>query len=218
MSTRKTLRLRLSALREISVDPYKEAEMLEFLNSLVLPTFVIDNNEGLESMIKSEKMQSEDIFHKYPLLLGMLKSIGIMNEESILEITTKYYDNIAIRAIDVGFEVIKWLWRPVVQKDTNIRVGTALIEYSLVKNILLKLDDDLAFVRRQCYSEDFEISLVNLQLISDRPSRKDSPTNLSTNSQIHLFEEYKDTSKVIKFPIQLLHTESLDYLTKINRD
>ena len=213
MSTRKILRLRLSALKKIGVDPYKEAEMLIFLNSLFLPTFVIDNNKGLEKMIKSEKMQSENIFHKYPsLLLGILKSTGIMNEESILEITTKHYDNIVISAIGIGCGIIKWIWRPVVQKDTNIRVGTALIEYSLVHSILLKLDDDVAFVRRQCYSEDFEISLVNVQLIRDKPIRKDSPTD----SQIHLFEE--DTSKVIKFPIQLSHTEGLDYLTKINEN
>ena len=208
MSTQKTLRLRLTALREIGVNPYKEAEMLEFIHSLILPEFVIGNNEGLGNIVKSAKMQCEDIFHKHPLLLGMLESIGIMNEESMLEVTAKYYNDIAIKTIDVGSEIIKWLWRPVIQTTKNIRVGTALIEHSLVRNILLKVDDDVAFIQRQCYSQDLEISMGNLQLISDKSNVKKGSLD---NGQIRLFEEQKNNSKVINFPVQSFYMESLDY-------
>jgi hypothetical protein len=129
-----------------------------------------------------------------------------MNEESILEAPFRHYDECLIETIDVGCEIMKWLWRPVTQIASNIKIGTALVEYSLVRNILLKVGNDVAFVQRQCYPESLNVSIDNLQAISSKPKTKD---RYAVDGQLCLFQDLKDTFKTIEFP--KLYVENLGY-------
>lgn len=163
MCSKKNLRLQLSTLMKIGIDPCNEDHMSQLFKKLWLSSFVAENNEGLESIIKGAKKQSTDVFHKYPFLIGKLISLGIMNQEQILEAPAIYDKEMLIQTEGIGCEVLKWLWRPVFLTSDNIRVGTALVEYSLVENIMLKVDDDIALIQRQCHPQELEVTKENLQ-------------------------------------------------------
>lgn len=194
MSTRKTLRLKLTALVRIGVNPYNELEMLKLIKNLILPAVATDNNKRLEQFLKNARGQKEDVFYKNPLLLGTLQSIGIMNTELMLVAPISYNNNIVVHTIDIGCETVKWLWRPVIQNSSNIRIGSALIEYSLVRNILLKINNDIGFIQRQCYPMKLNVCLNNIQSMSCSSTAK---KGITIDGQLNLFDEQNDISNVL---------------------
>lgn len=169
MSTKKTLRLRLSVLKEFGINPCDPLEMLHFLDSLILPEFAADNNVNLENFLKYTRGQKDDVFLKYPLLDGTLEAAAVLVDGLVNTTTNTYYSGLKIEVIPVGIEMMKWLWRPVIEPKTGTRIGTAYVEFSLANNILVKVNDDIAFIQRKCTKDRLRLSLDNLQFSEGRP-------------------------------------------------
>ncbi|MCX8074788.1 MAG: hypothetical protein N2749_04285 [Clostridia bacterium] len=186
MSTRKTLRLNLSAMKKIGTNPYNELELSRFIKKLTLPAYIVGRNIGIENVITDNlKGHHHDVFCSNPLLLGDFEISGIMNNGIILENKTIKHNNITFKSINVGYEILKWLWRPVEYIPNNIKIGSALTEYSSTNNIMVKVDNSVAFIQRQCCPEELSASISSIQYPTNK---KSSRSTLQIDGQLDIFE------------------------------